>query len=99
MLEWHGVINFWELSFILKVRNNHKQIIFQMTVSAHDYPGEGALPRSSEATVIVNVRRNPNTPLFIQSSYNITISEYTAVQAVIATIRATDADPDDVSWL
>ncbi|XP_046579035.1 protocadherin Fat 4-like [Haliotis rubra] len=69
--------------------------VYTMTVRARDYPGEGALYRSSEATLVVTVRRNPNTPVFVQSAYNITISEYTAVQDVVATIRATDADPSD----
>ncbi|XP_046579032.1 protocadherin Fat 4-like [Haliotis rubra] len=69
--------------------------VYTMTVRARDYPGEGALYRSSEATLVVTVRRNPNTPVFVQSTYNITISEYTAVQDVVATIRATDADPSD----
>jgi hypothetical protein len=43
--------------------------------------------------VFVNVRRNPNTPVFAVSSYNVTVSEYLNVQLVVQRVVATDTDP------
>lgn len=49
--------------------------------------------RSSTATVIVNIIRNANTPIFTSGgSYDVTISEEQPVLETIVTVTATDAD-------
>ena len=64
----------------------------QMTVQARDVPGQIASSRFATIQVTVNVRRNPNAPVFLQSLYNLTISEYISVQDLVVTVSATDAD-------
>lgn len=63
-----------------------------MTVQARDVPGQIASSRFATIQVTINVRRNPNAPVFLQSLYNLTISEYVGVQDLIVTVSATDAD-------
>ena len=67
-----------------------------MTVRAVDIPSQTAGPRVGTAQVFINVGRNPNAPVFETNYYNRTISEYTAVQASILNVRATDRDPINV---
>lgn len=71
--------------------------MIQMTVRAQDNPGQNAVPRFDTAFVRITVTRNPNTPQFRQSVYNITISEYMSVQDLVINTDATDADPVGVS--
>ena len=63
-----------------------------MTVQARDVPGQIASSRFATIQVTVNVRRNPNAPVFLQSLYNLTISEYISVQDLVVSVSATDAD-------
>lgn len=63
-----------------------------MTVQARDVPSQIASSRFATIQVTINVRRNPNAPVFLQSLYNLTISEYVNVQDLIVTVSATDAD-------
>lgn len=63
-----------------------------MTVQARDVPGQIASSRFATIQVTINVRRNPNAPVFLQSLYNLTISEYVGVQDLVVTVSATDAD-------
>jgi hypothetical protein len=70
-------------------------VIFQLTVVAKD---NGEPQRSTVATILVTVVRNPNGPVFISSYYNRTIGEYTPIRNVVVDVTAEDADPADVSW-
>ena len=81
---------------IVRVRNSLLQdttVTYTMTIRAVDTPVQGASSRDALAQVIINVRRNPNTPVFAVSSYNMTVSEYLPVRSVVETMMATDADP------
>ncbi|XP_076458561.1 protocadherin Fat 4-like [Babylonia areolata] len=83
-------------SGIVRVRNSlllDSTTLYTMDIQAVDSPVQGASPRSALAQVIVNVRRNPNTPVFDQDSYNVTVSEYLPVRSVVQQVLATDADP------
>lgn len=69
----------------------------QMTVRATDNAGPNAVDRFDTALVTINVRRNPNGPVFSQAVYNATISEYLPVQQSVIRTVATDNDPANVS--
>ncbi|KAJ8318063.1 hypothetical protein KUTeg_003154 [Tegillarca granosa] len=74
---------------ILQVRANDADGI---TVQAEDRPGQQVSPRIATSLVTITVTRNPNGPIFTQSTYNITISEYIAVQTRIISVTANDQD-------
>ena len=81
---------------IIRVRNSlllDSTTTYTMTVRAVDSPVQGASARDAMAEVFVNVRRNPNTPVFAVSGYNVTVSEYLPVRSVVQRVEATDADP------
>ena len=62
---------------------------YTITVLARD---NTAASRVSEVPVIVEILRNPNPPVFAQSTANISISEYSVIGYEIITLSATDAD-------
>lgn len=72
-------------------------ILYEDTVNSYVikvYAFDGnAATRSAEATVEVFILRNPNYPVFAQSFYNISISEYSNIGLSVVTASATDADP------
>ena len=65
----------------------------QLTVTASDNQPSA---RTAEAYVTVYVTRNPNGPRFERPEYQVDISEYEELNAVIETVLARDDDPDNV---
>ena len=65
-----------------------------LVIWAIDNPPQASHRRYSSAIVIINVLdQENNAPKFQQSSYNVTMSEVSAVGAVVAEVRAVDLDP------
>jgi hypothetical protein len=54
-------------------------------------------PGTGQATVIINVQRNENGPVFAQKEYSVTISEYQPPATSIFRVQATDLDNPSVS--
>ena len=65
---------------------------FVLNVEAYDVPNQAVSSRSDLTQVTISVTRNPNSPVFTQSFYNTTISEYESVQSLILPVSATDLD-------
>ncbi|KAL5018742.1 hypothetical protein ScPMuIL_004464 [Solemya velum] len=48
---------------------------------------------TATTTVVINVNRNLNSPIFSPSSYNIRVPDNTPSGTIVTTVTATDADP------
>ena len=70
--------------------------IFQFRVRAGD---QGKPEKYGEASVIITIERDNNQPTFVYSpnlnDYFVTIEETRAVNSVIVSVSATDADNDN----
>lgn len=62
---------------------------YTITVFARD---NTPASRTSDVTVIVDIIRNPNAPVFTQARWNRTISEYDEIGTRVLAVTATDSD-------
>ena len=86
------------LNGAVRVRNNLResaQEIYVLAIRAYDtfYPNNFAA-----ATVTINVIRNPNGPIFSQSSYLQTVRESFTAGNLIFTVTASDFDGDAIAY-
>ena len=70
----------------------YEDTVNSYTVKVYAYDVNPAR-RSSEAQVTVYINRNPNPPVFTQTMFNLSISEYSSIGLSVVTVSATDADP------
>lgn len=61
-------------------------------MQAHD---GGLPPLLATTTVLITVEDVNDAPVFKQSSYTVTVPEYSPIGSTVATVSATDADIND----
>ncbi|ESO93926.1 hypothetical protein LOTGIDRAFT_209451 [Lottia gigantea] len=75
---------------VIKLLDHEKRDRYNVTVIAHD---GGSPPMSS--SLLVNIKIidvNDNSPVFSSPAYNISVNEISAIDSVVVTLSATDAD-------
>lgn len=65
---------------------------YALTMQAHD---GGLPPLLATTTVLITVEDVNDAPVFKQSSYTVTVPEYSPIGSTVATVSATDADIND----